>query len=184
MNNKLFQGLLIGSLLLQGVVILSADAAPKKEATKKPTTPKPAKPESKPESKPEAKPAPEQVVLGDTVVRDSGILYELTSCQREAETLVCRLLLINKKKEDIPVSFKIAGTRFIDRAGDEYKATKVKIGSVDGDDAENSLIPGVPLKASVTFTAPPANVRTMVVIAISHSPGSSMKFRNVTIGGK
>jgi hypothetical protein len=157
-------------------VILAADAAPKKEATTKPTTTKPAKVE--------AKPAPEQVVLGDTVVRDSGILYELTSCQREAETLVCRLLLINKKKEDIPISFKIAGTRFIDKAGDEYKATKVKVGSVDGDDAENSLIPGVPLKASVTFAAPPANVRTMVVIAINHSPGSSMKFRNVTIGGK
>jgi hypothetical protein len=176
MNNKLFQGLLIGSLLLQGVVILAADAAPKKETTKKPAAARPTKPEAKAE--------PEQVVLGDTVVRDSGILYELTSCKREAETLVCRLLLINKKKEDIPVSFKIAGTRFIDRAGDEYKATKVKIGSVDGDDAENSLIPGVPLKASVTFTAPPANVRTMVVIAINHSPGSSMKFRNVTIDGK
>jgi hypothetical protein len=174
MNNKLFQGLLIGSLLLQGVVILAADAAPKKETTKKPTTAKPAKPESKPD--------PEQVVLGDTVVRDSGILYELTSCRREAETLVCRLLLINKKKEDMPVSFKIAGTRFIDKAGDEYKATKVKIGSVDGDEAENSLISGVPIKASVTFAAPPANVRTMVVIAINHSPGSSMKFRNITIG--
>jgi hypothetical protein len=172
MNNKLFQGLLIGSLLLQGVVILAADAAPKKEAAKKPTTAKPTKSE------------PEQVVLGDTVIRDSGVLYELTSCKREAETLVCRFLLINKKKEDLPISFKIAGTRFIDRAGDEYKATKVKIGSVDGDDAENSLIPGVPLKASVTFAAPPANVRTMVVIAINHSPGSSMKFRNITIGGK
>ena len=172
MNNKLFQGLLIGSLLLQGVVIISADAAPKKETVKKPTTAKPAKAE------------PEQVVLGDTVVRDSGILYELTSCKREAETLVCRLLLINKKKEDLPVSFKIAGTRFIDKAGDEYKATKVKIGSVDGDEAENSLIPGIPLKASITFAAPPANVRTMLVIAISHSPGSSMKFRNIIIGGK
>jgi hypothetical protein len=180
MNNKLFQGLLIGSLLLQGVVILAADAAPKKETTKKPNTAKPAKPADKPEPKPE----PEQVVLGDTVVRDSGILYELTSCKREADTLVCRLLLINKKKEDLPVSFKIAGTRFIDKAGDEYKATKVKIGSVDGDEAENSLIPGVPLKASVTFAAPPAGVRTMVVIAISHSPGSSMKFRNIIIGGK
>ncbi len=172
MNNKLFQGLLIGSLLLQGVVIISADAAPKKETVRKPTKAKPAKAE------------PEQVVLGDTVIRDSGILYELTSCKREAETLVCRLLLINKKKEDLPVSFKIAGTRFIDKAGDEYKATKVKIGSVDGDEAENSLIPGIPLKASITFAAPPANVRTMLVIAISHSPGSSMKFRNIIIGGK
>jgi hypothetical protein len=172
MNNKLFQGILIGSLLLQGVVIISADAAPKKATVKKPTTAKPAKAE------------PEQVVLGDSIVRDSGILYELTSCKRETETLVCRLLLINKKKEDLAVSFKIAGTRFIDKAGDEYKATKVKIGSVDGDEAENSLIPGVPLKASITFAAPPANVRTMVVIAISHSPGSSMKFRNIVIGGK
>jgi hypothetical protein len=178
MNNKLFQGLLIGSLLLQGVVILAADAAPKKETTKKPTTAKPA-------DKPEPKPETEQVVLGDSVVRDSGILYELTSCKRETDTLVCRLLLINKKKEDLTISFKIANTRFIDKAGDEYKATKVKIGSVDGDDAENSLIPGVPLKASVTFAAPPTNVRTMVVLAISHSPGSSsMKFRNIIIGGK
>jgi hypothetical protein len=172
MNNKLFQGLLIGSLLLEGIVILSADAAPKKEAVKKPTTAKPARAE------------PEQVVISDSAIRDSGVVYELTSCKREAETLVCRLLLISKKKEDLPISFKIAGTRFIDKAGDEYKATKVKIGSVEGDEAENSLISGVPIKASVTFTAPPANVRTMVVIAISHSPGSSMKFRNIIIGGK
>ncbi len=167
MSNKLFQKLLIGSLLLQGVVVFTADAAPKKAAAQKPT-----------------KSEPEQVVISDTVVRDSGVVYELTSCKREAETLVCRLLLISKKKEDLPVSFKIAGTRFIDKAGDEYKATKVKIGSTDGDEAENSLIAGVPIKASVTFAAPPVNVRTMVVLAISHAPGSSMKFRNIIIGGK
>ncbi len=170
MNNKLFQGLLIGSLLFQGAVILAADAAPKKTESTKPAT----------------KAEPGQLIVSDTIIKDSGVRYELTSCKREGETpvVVCRLLLTNLKKEDLAVSFKSAGTRFIDRDGEEYKAKKVKIGSVDGDDAENSLIAGTPTKAAITFDAPAANVLTMRVIAINHSPGTSLKFRNIKIGGK
>jgi hypothetical protein len=165
MNKKLFQGLLVGSLLFQGVILTTVNAAPKKPA---------AKPE---------KTEPEQVVVNDTLIKDSGIRYELTSCRREAETVICRLLLTNKKKEDVPVTFKVAGTRFIDRDGEEYKAKKVKIGSVESDaDAENSLISDTPTRATVTFDAPPENVVTMRVIAINHTPGSSLKFRNIKIG--
>jgi hypothetical protein len=170
MNNKLFQGILLGSLLFQGVIISAVDAAPKKrpivEVAPKKTT-------------------PDQVVVDDTTVKDSGIRYELTSCRREGETpmVVCRLLLTNKKKDDITVSFKVAGTRFIDKDGEEYQAKKVKIGSIEGDaEAENSLISDTPTRALVTFDAPPANVLTMRVLAINHAPGSSLKFRNIKIG--
>jgi hypothetical protein len=167
MNNKLFRGLLVGSLLFQGVILATVDAAPKKPAAK------PAKTE------------PEQVVVNDTLIKDGGIRYELTSCRREGETpaVVCRLLLTSKNKEDVTVSFKVAGTRFIDKDGEEYKAKKVKIGSVEGDtEAENSLISDTPTRATVTFDAPAENVVTMRVIAINHTPGSSLKFRNIKIG--
>jgi hypothetical protein len=168
MNNKLFPGLVLGSLLLQGAVIFVAEAVPKK-----------------PVAKPAAKAEPEQVILNDTTIRDDGIRYELTSCRREGETpvVVCRLLLTSKKKDDTNVSFKIAGTRFIDKDGEEYKAKTVKIGSVESEsEAENSLISDTPTKALVTFDAPPANVVTMRVLAINHSPGSNLKFRNIKIG--
>jgi hypothetical protein len=172
MKNKLFQGLLLGSLLFQGVIIAPVDAAPKK-------------PVIKPVAKPETKAETEQVVVSDTLIRDGGIRYELTSCRREGETpqVVCRLLLTNKKKDDIAVSFKVAGTRFIDKDGEEYRAKEVKIGSVNGEsEAENTLISDTPTRATVIFDAPPANVATMRVLAINHSPGSSLKFRNIKIG--
>jgi hypothetical protein len=178
MNNKLFQGLLMGALLWQGTAVFIADAAPAKPA-------KPAKPAAKPAAKPEAKAEPEQVILSSTLIRDAGIRYELTSCKREGETpvVVCRLLLTNKKKDDVAVSFKVAGTRFIDKDGEEYRAKEVKIGSVKSDsEAENTLISDTPTRATVTFDAPPANVLTMRVLAINHSPGSSLKFRDVKIG--
>jgi hypothetical protein len=191
MNNQFFCGILLGSLLIPSTTIF-ADVVGAKPTTKptKQAKPKPtAKPETKPKPEAEAKPKPaakaepEQVVLSSTTIKDSGIRYELTGCKREGDSVVCRLLLTNKKKEDTAVTLKVAGTRFIDRDGEEYKAKKAKVGSVEGDaDAENTLIADIPTKASVTFDAPPANVVTMKVLAISHSPGNTLKFRDVKIG--
>jgi hypothetical protein len=193
MNNQFFCGILLGFLLLPSTTIF-ADVAgakpttkPTKQAKPKPTAQPEAKPkpeaEAKPKPKPEAKAEPEQVALSSTTIKDSGIRYELTGCKREGDSVVCRLLLTNKKKEDTAVTLKVAGTRFIDRDGEEYKAKKAKVGSVEGDaDAENTLITDTPTKASVTFDAPPANVVTMKVLAISHSPGNTLKFRDVKIG--
>jgi hypothetical protein len=181
MNNKLFQGLLLGSLVFQGVVIFSADAATpnKPELLLK----KPAKPVAKPATKPEAE---LPLAINKTTIQDNGVRYELTGCRREGTTteatVVCRLLVTNRKKSDLAVSLKVAGTRFIDRDGEEYLAKEVKLGSVKAEDeAENTLISGIPTKASVTFAAPAANVATMRVLAINHSPGNTLKFLDMKI---
>jgi hypothetical protein len=182
MNNKLFQGLLLGSLVFQGVVIFSADAATPhrpKILLKKPAT----KPVVKPAAKPEADP---QVAISKTTIQDNGVRYELTGCRREgtatAGTVVCRLLLTNKKKSDVATSLKVAGTRFIDRDGEEYLAKEVKLGSIKSEtEAENTLISDIPTKATVTFDAPAANVATMRALAVSHTPGATLKFLDVKI---
>jgi hypothetical protein len=186
MNNKLFQGLLIGSLVFQGVVIFSADAATPnrpKLLLKKPAKPV-VKPAAKPETKPEAEPP---VVISKTTIQDNGVRYELTGCRREgaatAATVVCRFLVTNRKKSDVAASLKVAGTRFIDRDGEEYLAKEVKLGSIKSEtEAENTLISDIPTKATVTFDAPAVNVSTMRVLAINHSPGNTLKFLDMKIG--
>jgi hypothetical protein len=181
MHNQLFRVILLGSLVLQGVVIFSADAATPnrpKPMLKKST--KPAKPAAKPESD-------SPVAVNKTTIQDNGVRYELTGCRREsttaAATVVCRFLVTNRKKSDTAVSLKVAGTRFIDRDGEEYLAKEVKLGSVKGEaEAENTLISEIPTKAIVTFEAPAANVITMRALAINHTPGSTLKFLDVKIG--
>jgi hypothetical protein len=177
MNNKLFQGLLLGSLIFQGIVIFSADAATPDRP--KLLLKKPAKPVIKTEAEP-------QLAISKTTIQDNGVRYELTGCRREgtatAGTVVCRLLVTNKRKSDVAASLKVAGTRFIDRDGEEYLAKEVKLGSIKGDsEAENTLISGIPTKATVTFDAPAVNVATMRVLTINHSPGNILKFLDMKI---
>jgi hypothetical protein len=177
MNNQLFQGLLLGSLVFQGVVIFSADAATPNKP--KLLLKKPAKPVAKPEVEP-------SVAISKTTIQDNGVRYELTGCRREGTateaTVVCRLLVTNKKKNDTAASLKVVGTRFIDRDGEEYLAKEVKLGSVKSEtEAENTLISNIPTKATVTFDAPAANVATMRVLAINHSPGNILKFLDMKI---
>ncbi len=178
MNNQLFQGLLLGALVFQGVVIFSADAATPNRS--KVSATKPAKPTAKPEAEP-------PLVINKTTIQDNGVRYELTGCRREsaatATSLVCRLLVTNRRKNDVAASLKVAGSRFIDRDGEEYLAKEVKLGSVKAEEeAQNTLIAGIPTKATVTFDAPAANVATMRVLAINHSPGDTLKFLDVKIG--
>jgi hypothetical protein len=185
MKNPLFTGILAAAMLWNGVSIFSAIAAPnqskisQKKPVRKPAT---TKPEAKPEVKPEAKVEPTQTMVNSTTIKDSGIRYDLTSCKREGENVACRLLLTNKKKDDVAVSFKVAGTRFIDKDGEEYRAKEVRIGSARSEtEAENTLISETPTKAMVIFDAPPTNVATMRALAIAHSPGNTLKFRDVKI---
>lgn len=179
MNNKLFQGLLLGSLVFQGVVNFSADAAA-------PNRPKLLlkKPAAKPTDKTEVE---RPIAITKTIIKDNGIRYELTGCRQEgvapAATVVCRFLVTNTKKSDTAASLKLAGSRFIDRDGEEYLAKEVKLGSIKSEtEAENTLISDIPTKATVTFNAPAANVVTMRVLAINHTPGATLKFLDVKIG--
>jgi hypothetical protein len=141
----------------------------------------------KPNSIKKAVPTPIVVPSAPTVVNqstidDSGVRYELTSCKRAVESLVCRFLLTNRNKNDVAVSIKANGTRFIDITGEEYLAKAVQIGSHKSDvAAESILIAQVPIRATVTFDAPAANVITLKVLAINHEPGSYLKFREVKI---
>jgi hypothetical protein len=178
MNHLLIKSLLIAGLSVSGIYV--ATSAPNAIA-KTPRTPvrKPTPAASEPaKPKPEAK----QTMINKTTIQDNGIRYELSACRRLEATVVCRLSLTNKGEQDVAASFKTAGSRFIDRDGEEYLAKEVQIGSLKSEsETENTLISDVPMKATVTFDAPPANVATMAVLAINHTPGTTLKFRNVKI---
>lgn len=175
MNRLLLSSTLLAIFFLQSGQ-LSAQSAQQLAATpKKTTTTK--KPATTPKSEPSA-----QTVINKSTIDDSGVRYELTSCKRVVDSLVCRFLLTNKSTKDITVAFKASGTRFIDITGEEYLAKEVQIGSNKSDTAtESSLISQVPIKAMVTFDAPAANVVTLKVLAINHEPGNALKFREVKI---
>jgi hypothetical protein len=173
MNHLLVNGLAIvslSSLLGFYTTTISVDAAPK--------------PAIKPirKQKPVVKPDPAQTSIGKNTIQDNGVRYELGVCRRIEATVVCRLSLVNKSGKDMAINFKTSGTRFIDKDGEEYLSKEVQIGSVRSEsEAENTLIADVPTKATVTFDDPPVNVTTMAVLAINHSPGATLKFRNVKI---
>jgi hypothetical protein len=171
MNHLLVSSLTIIGLSLPGLytTTTSANAVPKPARSQKPA-PKPEKPE------------PKQTTISKTTIQDNGVRYELTACRRVETSVVCRLSLLNKGEKDIAVSFKTSGTRFIDKDGEEYLSKEVQIGSVKSEtEAENTLISDVPTKGTITFDAPAPNVATMAVLAINHSPGATLKFRNVKI---
>ncbi len=176
MNHLLASGLAIVCLLsLPGLytTAIPVDAAPR--STKKPAV----KPKPAAVAKPEAA---KQTNVGATTIQEAGIRYSLSFCRRVETSVVCRLSLLNKNEKDTAVSLKVSGTRFIDKDGEEYLSKEVQIGSVKSEsEAENTLISDVSTKATVTFDAPPANVATMAVLAINHSPGGILKFRNVKI---
>jgi hypothetical protein len=169
MNHLLVNGLTIvslSSLLGFYTTTISADAAPKPARSTKPVV----------------KPEPKQTNISRTTIQDNGVRYELSACRRIEATVVCRFSLVNKSGKDMAISFKTSGTRFIDKDGEEYLSKEVQIGSVKSEsEAENTLIADVPTKATVTFDDPPVNVSTMAVLAINHSPGATLKFRNVKI---
>jgi hypothetical protein len=175
MNHLLASGLAIVCLSLPGLytTAIPVDATP--QLAKKPAV--------KPKPTPEAKPAPaKQMIISATTIQEAGVRYSLSFCRRVETNVVCRLALLNKNNKDTAVSLKVGGTRFIDKDGEEYLSKEVQIGSVKSEsEAENTLISDVATKATVTFDAPPANVLTMAVLAINHSPGSTLKFRNVKI---
>jgi hypothetical protein len=191
MNHLLIKGLLIAGLSISGIYVATS---PQNAIAKTPRTPvkkptpaasEPAKPTpaaSEPAKPTPAKPEAKQTMINKTTIQDNGIRYELSACRRLEATVVCRLSLTNKGEQDIAASFKTAGSRFIDRDGEEYLAKEVQIGSLKSEsETENTLISDVPMKATVTFDAPPANVATMAVLAINHTPGTTLKFRNVKI---
>jgi hypothetical protein len=175
MNHLLASGLAIVCLSLPGLytTAIPVDAAPR--LAKKPAVkPRPAA-AAKPE---EAK----QTIISATTIQEAGVRYSLSSCRRVETNVVCRLLLLNKNSKDTAVSLNVSGTRFIDKDGEEYQSKEVQIGSIKSEsEAENTLISDISTKATVTFEAPPANVATMAVLAINHSPGGTLKFRNVKI---
>jgi hypothetical protein len=188
--------LLIGSLLLTswGQIVpwgaLAADEVKEPVAVKKTTKTKTPKPSDKPVVKPSAKPVlkaapkkvPTQIAVDKNTIEEGGVRYELTSCKRVSETLVCRFLLTNNGVQDLAVALKVGGTRFIDITGEEYLAKEVNIGTSKSDgSAESILIPKVPIKATITFDEPAANVVTIKVLAINHEPGTALKFRDLKI---
>jgi hypothetical protein len=200
MNRFLISSLLFTSLLLNLhlTAVMAAEVEPpivvKKTTKTKIVKPAPKKSleqngvdksstrNQKPSTKAPSKKAPEQIAVDKNTIEESGVRYELTSCKRVSETLVCRFLLTNNGLQDISVSLKAGGTRFIDITGEEYLAKEVNIGTSRNDSTvESILIPKVPIKATITFDEPATNIVTLKVLAISHEPGAALKFRDLKI---
>jgi hypothetical protein len=170
MNHLLASGFAIVCLSLPGIAATAIPVQAAPQSAKKPAV------------KPKPAAAAKQTNISATTIQEAGIRYSLSFCRRVETSVVCRLSLLNKNDKDVAVSLQVNGTRFIDKDGEEYLSKEVQIGSVKSEsEAENMLISDISTKATVTFDAPPANVATMTVLAINHSPGSILKFRNVKI---
>ncbi|MEP7012410.1 MAG: FlgO family outer membrane protein [Acidobacteriota bacterium] len=138
----------------------------------------------------------------------NGFTFELKSCSATGTSVECNLQ-ITSSQTDRSLRLFAGGSgalrthspsRLIDTNGNEFKASKISLGVNGGIfEALSTLVAGVPVVSSVTFSAPeagsrwggqnptasqatPAAIASLIeVIAYSPNENFSVRFRNVPI---
>lgn len=123
-------------------------------------------------------------------VKAKKFVFELQDCKLSAQTLTCSMLITNKGK-DKRLSIHARGyeqmTRLFDNLGNEYFASKVKLGSSRGDIASSTLISGIPTRANLIFKGISKKAREIAVLEIFCNRGPyasdhfTVKFRNIPL---
>jgi TolB-like protein len=106
-----------------------------------------------------------------------GIQIEVVGCRATAGNVVCDLILTNRSDEDRRVILFLDYYRYgvlVDDQSNEYHSNAGKLGTYsanDGNDVENVLVPGVPLKGQMHFSNVPSTVSGIRLLRISAYSG-------------
>jgi hypothetical protein len=119
--------------------------------------------------------------IANTVENDD-LRFKLQGCQHKGELVVCRFLITNLKSQKRYVSFFSTPIRIIDVSGSEFLKYEVWLGN----SYANTLLPGVPMKGSVSFKNVPRTVTKLSVLELGYANETeitSIQFNNIIIGG-
>jgi TolB-like protein len=114
-------------------------------------------------------------------------IFELKRCNLSGKSLVCELLIINKR-EDRSIRFSPQNSRLIDEEGGGYDARTLTLGispsSQFGASTETILATDIPVKARLTFEGIPPDTRRATLLEIKTGwggEGVTIQFRNVPL---
>lgn len=119
-----------------------------------------------------------------------GISFELLDCKATGGGVICNLILTNESQGDRSLELYLRNGDYssvlIDDQSDEYRSTGGSFGLLSGDDHSyitNTLVPGIPLKASVRFSSIPDTVSGIRLLRISAYSGGAIKadFRDLPL---
>lgn len=127
-------------------------------------------------------------------VEDNKFRFDFKNCQRNRETVICNLLITNFANNNRTIGIRTGDWDDRSRSfasGVEYSPKLVQIGQSQGYVAETSLIPNIPVKASLSFQIPQdiTQLTALQVIYWNYSPGQyafeakhgEVVFRNIGI---
>lgn len=119
-----------------------------------------------------------------------GIGVELRGCKVTGGNLSCGVVVTNQSEEDRHVYLSIRGDHaavLIDDQSTEYRSFGGSLGlesSESAYDLQNTLVPGIPLKASVRFANVPASVTGIRLLRLQMYSGRNninVDFRDVAV---
>jgi len=120
-----------------------------------------------------------------------GISFQLLDCKATSGGVTCNLILTNESQEDRRFELYLKNGSYssvlIDDQSDEYRSTGGSLGLLSGEDhssIENTLVPGIPLKASVRFSSIPdtvSGIRLLRISAYSGRNGIKADFRDLPL---
>lgn len=118
----------------------------------------------------------------------ASILFQLVGCKAAGDGVSCDLILTNVGQEDIHCYLNLRnGDRssvLIDDQSNEYRSSGGSLGLLSSDNdayLENTLVPGIPLKASVRFAGIPETVSGIRLLRISAGGGVKADFRDLPL---
>lgn len=126
-------------------------------------------------SRPAPAPSGQTPTLQKTV---AGISFQLLTCKAAGDSVSCNFILTNVGQEDRGFSLYLrngdGSSVLIDDQSNEYRSTGGSLGLASSDDwrVDNTLVPGIPLKASVKFSGIPDTVSGIRLLRVRASAGA------------
>ena len=120
----------------------------------------------------------------------NGISFQLLGCKAAGDGVSCDFFLTNIGQEDRDFWLHLrdgdSSSVLIDDQSDEYRSTGGSLGLLSSDGGyylENTLVPGIPLKASVKFSGIPETVSGIRLLRVVANAGGWMKadFRDLPL---
>lgn len=125
---------------------------------------------------------------GKQNVEAQNLLFESQGCRLSVQSVTCTLLVTNKSKDKSILIYGNRGSassRIIDNAGNEFRATRVKLGTREEEGyVENTQVENVPSKLILTFgniDSQPENISLLDISIQADYKNFQAQIRNIPL---
>lgn len=110
-----------------------------------------------------------------------SVTIELQTCAQSGGTIRCELLLTNNGDDG---NFTLHGysSRLFDSGGNGYRGNTAQVANRDGENAQATLVAGIPTRASLTFRGVAETTQLPLLEISGYMNGAeTLRFRNVPV---